>query len=301
MDKNKIGLGKGLSAILGEIEEETSQVSALIEKKDTSGITFLPVDSLQAGKFQPRRLFTKEMLDDLVASIKTKGVLQPLLVRQIGNNRYEIIAGERRWRASKEAGLTQVPVIIKDFNDEETLEVSLIENLQRQDLNPLEEAQGYQRLMDEFKRTQEELAHVVGKSRSYVTNMLRLLELPDSIKKYLDKGELTTGHARALLNAKNPESLAKKVVDQGLSVRQTEQLAATEGEKKGRGGGKKLSVGGHKDREVMAIEAELSSILKTAVTIRWKGENGKLIIDCDSLEKLDVILQRLTADGEVEL
>lgn len=299
MDKNKIGLGKGLSAILGEIEEETSQVSALIEKKDVSGITFLPLESLQPGKFQPRRVFTKDILDDLVASIKTKGVLQPLLVRQIGNNRYEIIAGERRWRASKEAGLTQVPVIIKDFNDEETLEVSLIENLQRQDLNPLEEAQGYQRLMDEFKRTQEELARVVGKSRSYVANMLRLLELPDAVKKYLDKGDITAGHARALLNAKNPEVLAKKVVDQGLSVRQTEELAITEGEKKGRAANRKIS-GGGKDREVMAIEAELSSMLKTAVTIRWKGENGKIIIDCDSFEKLDIILQRLTQGGEIK-
>ena len=300
MDKNKIGLGKGLSAILGEIEEETSQVSALIEKKDVSGITFLPLESLQPGKFQPRRVFTKDILNDLVSSIKTKGVLQPLLVRQIGNNRYEIIAGERRWRASKEAGLTQVPVIIKDFNDEETLEVSLIENLQRQDLNPLEEAQGYQRLMDEFKRTQEELARVVGKSRSYVANMLRLLELPDEVKKYLDKGDITAGHARALLNAKNPEVLVKKVVDQGLSVRQTEELAITEGEKKGRAGNRKISVG-HKDREVMAIEAELSSMLKTAVTIRWKGENGKIVIDCDSFEKLDIILQRLTQGGEIKL
>ena len=299
MDKNKIGLGKGLSAILGEIEEETSQVSALIEKKDVSGITFLPLESLQPGKFQPRRVFTKDILDDLVASIKTKGVLQPLLVRQIGNNRYEIIAGERRWRASKEAGLTQVPVIIKDFNDEETLEVSLIENLQRQDLNPLEEAQGYQRLMDEFKRTQEELARVVGKSRSYVANMLRLLELPDEVKKYLDKGDITTGHARALLNVKSPEKLVKKVVEQGLSVRQTEQLAITEGEKKGRSE-RSISVGGHKDRDVMALEAQLSTLLKSAVTIRWNGKNGKIIIECDSLEKLDVIFQRLTAGGEVD-
>ena len=299
MDKNKIGLGKGLSAILGEIDEETSHVSALIEKKETSGITFLPLDSLQAGKFQPRRVFTKDMLDDLVASIKTKGVLQPLLVRQIGNNRYEIIAGERRWRASKEAGLTQVPVIIKDFDDEETLEVSLIENLQRQDLNPLEEAQGYQRLMNEFKRTQEELARVVGKSRSYVANMLRLLELPDGVKFFLDKGELTTGHARALLNAKNPEKLAKKVIEQGLSVRQTEQLAVTEGEKKSRAE-RKISVGGRKDGDIMALEAELSTLLKTAVTIRWTGKNGKVIIECNSLEKLDIILQRLTNGGEVE-
>lgn len=299
MDKNKIGLGKGLSAILGEIDEETNHVSALIEKKEVAGITFLPLDNLQPGKFQPRRVFTQDMLDDLISSIKTKGVLQPLLVRQIGNNRYEIIAGERRWRASKAAGLTQVPVIVKNFNDEETLEVSLIENLQRQDLNPLEEAEGYQRLLNEFNRTQEELAHVVGKSRSYVANMLRLLELPDGVKTHLDQGEITVGHARALLNAKNPEKLVKKVIEQGLSVRQTEQLATTEGEKKTRTE-KNAVAAGRKDGDIMALEAELSTLLKTAVTIRWLGKNGKIIIECNSFEKLDVILQRLTNGGEVD-
>ena len=298
MDKNKIGLGKGLSAILGEIDEETNQVSALIEKKATDGITFLPISALQAGKFQPRKVFKDDYLQDLIASIKEKGVLQPLLVRQIGSNRYEIIAGERRFRASQAAGLSQVPVIIKNFNDEETLEVSLIENLQRQDLNPLEEAEGYQRLMSEFNRTQEELAKVVGKSRSYVANILRLLDLPAEIKTYVEKGDLTAGHARALLNAKNPEKLAKKVLENGLSVRQTELLAATEGEKKGRAE-RNVSVGGRKDGDIMALEAELSTLLKTGVSIRWTGKNGKIIIECNSLDKLDMVLQRLTAGGEI--
>lgn len=298
MDKNKIGLGKGLSAILGEIDEETNQVSALIEKKATDGITFLPIGVLQAGKFQPRKVFKDDYLQDLIASIKEKGVLQPLLVRQIGSNRYEIIAGERRFRASQAAGLSQVPVIIKNFNDEETLEVSLIENLQRQDLNPLEEAEGYQRLMNEFNRTQEELAKVVGKSRSYVANILRLLDLPAEIKTYVEKGDLTAGHARALLNAKNPEKLAKKVLENGLSVRQTELLAATEGEKKGRTE-RSVAVGGRKDGDIMALEAELSTLLKTGVSIRWTGKNGKIIIECNSLDKLDMVLQRLTAGGEI--
>ena len=298
MDKNKIGLGKGLSAILGEIDEETNQVSALIEKKATDGITFLPISVLQAGKFQPRKVFKDDYLQDLIASIKEKGVLQPLLVRQIGANRYEIIAGERRFRASQAAGLSQVPVIIKNFNDEETLEVSLIENLQRQDLNPLEEAEGYQRLMSEFNRTQEELAKVVGKSRSYVANILRLLDLPAEIKTYVEKGDLTAGHARALLNAKNPEKLAKKVLENGLSVRQTELLAATEGEKKGRTE-RSVAVGGRKDGDIMALEAELSTLLKTGVSIRWTGKNGKIIIECNSLDKLDMVLQRLTAGGEI--
>ena len=300
MNQNKIGLGKGLSAILGEIDEQTTQTSQLIAKQETNGITFLPVESLRPGKFQPRRIFTPEMLNDLVESIKVKGVLQPLLVRQIGNDVYEIIAGERRWRASKQAGLTQVPVIIKDFNDEETLEVSLIENLQRQDLNPLEEAQGYQRLLDEFHRTQEELASVVGKSRSHVANTLRLLELPDTVKKYLEQGAITAGHARALLNSKNPEKLARKVIDQNLSVRQTEQLSVTEGEKKPRVP-RTVSVSGHKDSDIMALEAELSTLLKTAVTIHWNGKNGKITIEGNSLDKLDLVLQRLTNGGEAEL
>lgn len=228
-------------------------------------------------------------------------MLQPLLVRLRpgSSDTYEIIAGERRWRASKEAGIREVPVIIKDFSDKETLEVALIENLQRQDLNPLEEAQGYHRLLQEFHHTQEELASVVGKSRSHVANMMRLLDLPDSVKQYVEEGALSAGHARALLNAKNPEKLAKKVMEQGLNVRQTEQLAMTEGEKKPRTA-QKVSVGGRKDSDIMALEAELSSLLKTNVTIKWSGRNGKITIECNDLDKLDQVLQRLTTGGPVQ-
>lgn len=293
---NRIGLGKGLSAIMGEIEDEKN----LSEPQKTAGIEKIAIDRLFPGKYQPRRTFKPEELSDLIASIQTKGVLQPLLVRLRpgSSDTYEIIAGERRWRASKEAGLTEVPVIIKDFSDKETLEVALIENLQRQDLNPLEEAQGYHRLLQEFHRTQEELASVVGKSRSHVANMMRLLELPDSVKQYVEEGALSAGHARALLNAKNPEKLAKKVMDQGLNVRQTEQLAMTEGEKKPRTA-QKVSVGGRKDNDIMALEAELSSLLKTNVTIKWSGRNGKITIECNDLDKLDQVLQRLTTGGPV--
>ena len=220
-------------------------------------------------------------------------------LRPGSSDTYEIIAGERRWRASKEAGIREVPVIIKDFSDKETLEVALIENLQRQDLNPLEEAQGYHRLLQEFHHTQEELASVVGKSRSHVANMMRLLDLPDSVKQYVEEGALSAGHARALLNAKNPEKLAKKVMEQGLNVRQTEQLAMTEGEKKPRTA-QKVSVGGRKDSDIMALEAELSSLLKTNVTIKWSGRNGKITIECNDLDKLDQVLQRLTTGGPVQ-
>ncbi len=294
---NRIGLGKGLSAIMGEIEEE--KIASIPQK--ANGIEMISLDRLFPGKYQPRRNFKPEELSDLVASIQKKGVLQPLLVRLRpgSTDTYEIIAGERRWRASKEAGIKEVPVIIKDFSDKETLEVALIENLQRQDLNPLEEAQGYHRLLQEFHHTQEELASVVGKSRSHVANMMRLLELPESVKSYLEEGTLSAGHARALLNAKNPEKLAKKVIDQGLNVRQTEQLAITEGEKKQRTV-KTVSVGGRKDSDIMALEAELSSLLKTNVTIRWTGRNGKITIECNDLDKLDQVLQRLTTGGPVE-
>ena len=280
MDKNKIGLGKGLSAILGEIEEETTSVPST----HGLGIELIALDKLIPGRFQPRHRFEEEELADLVASIKEKGVLQPLLVRSISNGKYEIIAGERRYRASKEAGLSEVPVIVKDFSDKETLEVALIENLQRQDLNPLEEAQGYRRLLQEFHHTQEELAKVVGKSRSHVANMMRLLELPDIVKDFVEKGQISAGHARALLNAKNPEKLAQKVVEQGLNVRQTEALAMTEGEKKSRTSSATSSSSGKKDSDIMALEAELSSLLKTGVSIKWSGNNGKITIFCNSLE-----------------
>jgi len=291
MSNNHIGLGKGLSAILGEIEEETP------ENSTENGIQFIDINKLSAGRFQPRHQFKEEELADLVSSIREKGVLQPLLVRPQGVG-YEIIAGERRWRASQQAGLTQVPVIIKNFNDEETLEVALVENLQRQDLNPLEEALGFERLMKEFNRTQEELAKVVGKSRSYVANTLRLLELSEKIKEFVENGLLTAGHARALLNAKNPDKLAQKVIDQGLSVRQTEQLAVSEGEKKTRSP-KTVTVGQRKDTDVMALEAELSKMLHTSVSVRWTGKNGKVTIMCPNLETLDTVLERLTRGGEV--
>ena len=288
---DKIGLGKGLSAILGEIDP----VQEAGEKADV--VELVPVQSLQPGRYQPRKVFAPEQLADLVASIAAKGVLQPLLVRPIADNKYEIIAGERRWRAASQAGLKQVPAIVRHFSDKETLEVSLIENLQRQDLNALEEAAAYARLMKEFQYTQEELSKVVGKSRSHVANMMRLLELPDSVKKLLESNELSAGHARALLNTAHPETLAKKIIAQGLNVRQAEQLAMQT--KKPRATGT-TPAHEHKDRDILALEAELSALLKTAVSIKWTGKSGKITVACNNLEKLDTILQRLTTGGPVE-
>ena len=224
MDKN-LGLGKGLSALMGDdlpaINSTAAVGSAMLDQ-----IVTVMLDLLSPSPFQPRRVFDENALSDLVESIREKGVLQPLLVRPNPKKKgeYEIIAGERRFRASKKAGLTQVPVIIKEFNDKAALEVALIENLQREDLNAIEEAEAYVRLLNEFKYTQEELARVVGKSRSYVANMMRLLELPESVKKMLAAKQITVGHARSLLTAENPEKLAKEIAKKGLSVRETERL-----------------------------------------------------------------------------
>ena len=296
MDKN-LGLGRGLSALMGE--EETTLVST----GSADQVLHLDVESLEAGAFQPRRTFEEDALIELVSSIREKGVLQPLLVRKHPqkDGMYEIVAGERRYRAAKIAGLKEVPVIVKDFDDRTTLEVALIENLQRENLNPLEEAEGYKRLLDEFQYTQEELSKVVGKSRSFVANQMRLLDLPDTLKKMVEARQLTAGHARALLNAKNPEALAHQVITKGLNVRQTEKLAMTEGEKQARKPAQQKETPVYKkDNDIMVLENELSSLLKTQVSIKWTGKGGEVVIAYDGLDKLDLILQRLTTGGPVE-
>jgi ParB family chromosome partitioning protein len=291
------GLGKGLSALLSEDYSRSTDV----EVKESQPSNSLHVDEITSGKFQPRTRFTEEYLKELSESIRRNGIMQPIVVRPnpLDLTKYEIIAGERRWRAAKMAGLTQVPVIIRDINDQQALELALIENIQRQDLTPLEEAAGYQRLIDEFSYTQEELSKTVGKSRSHVANLLRLLSLPDSIKLFLEEDKITMGHARALLNAPNPEELAKEVVRRGLNVRQTENIC--------RGG---MMSGGddtpmqamnqsrthaprEKDPDILALEATLSESLGLNVSIDDRGQAGKIIISYDSLSQLDNILKRL--------
>ena len=212
-------LGKGLSALLSDAE---SIYDEKLEERE------IPLHMLQAGRYQPREYFNQEHLESLSESIKKNGILQPLLVRNISQDSYEIIAGERRFRAAKMAGLETVPVVIKDFNDNEAIEIALIENLQREDLSPIEEAKGYKRMMEEFGYTQEQVGKSLDKSRSHVANMLRLLNLPESIKNMLENEELAMGHARALLTANNPSELAKIISADRLTVRQTEQLVAQE-------------------------------------------------------------------------
>ncbi|MBI5163939.1 MAG: ParB/RepB/Spo0J family partition protein, partial [Magnetospirillum sp.] len=261
-----------------------------------TGLRTLPVEQLRPGRFQPRRQFDEEAIADLVESIKDKGILQPILVRPDPANPkgFEIIAGERRWRAAQRARLHEVPVIVRDFTDREALEVALVENLQRQDLSPLEEADGYRRLIDEFSHTQEELAKAVGKSRSHVANMMRLLALPDVIKGMVEKGQLTAGHARALLTVDDPVGLARQVVDKQLNVRQTEKLAGQEGKpaKAGSTGGSRPVVA--KDTDTAALERDLAALLGVKVQIKSMGKGGEVTIAYASLEQLDDILSRLT-------
>ncbi|MBR1777424.1 MAG: ParB/RepB/Spo0J family partition protein [Alphaproteobacteria bacterium] len=276
-------LGRGLNALLGGTDDS---------QEKAQGIKMVLLSDLEPSPFQPRHVFNQEAINDLVESIRTKGVLQPLIVRMKNGSqdKYEIVGGERRWRASQLAGLTEVPVLIKPLTDKEALEVALIENLQRQDLNALEEAEGYRRLMEEFSNTQEELAQAVGKSRSHVANTIRLLGLPEKVKGFLEEGRLTSGHARALLTAKNPEILAQTVIEKGLNVRQTEKLAQEGAPKKKRSVIKKSD----KQEECDSLAEGLSRILGITVTIKPKSVGGELILSYETLEQLDTLIRKLS-------
>ena len=279
-------LGMGLSALLGQDEAEFSELDPGEHTKT------IPITHLHPGKYQPRHAFGEEQLQDLAQSIREKGVLQPLLVRphpeQVGE--FEIIAGERRWRAAQQAQVHDVPVIVRDFDDKETLEVALVENLQRQDLSPLEEADGYHRLMHEFSHTQEQLAQVLGKSRSHVANTLRLLTLPGEVKEMLEAGDLSAGHARCLVGVSGAADLARQVVRQGLNVRQTEKLV-----KGGASGAvKSKTTSPAKDADTVALEHDLANMLGLKIEIKDRGGKGQVVIHYDSLEQLDGVLARLT-------
>ncbi len=283
-DTPRKGLGRGLSALMGDDEEDYAALDQVKSQKD------LPIEFLIPSPFQPRHRFDENDLRDLVASVREHGILQPILVRRHGDtsDRYEIIAGERRWRAAQQARLTKVPVVIKDFNDEEALEVALIENVQREDLTPVEEAQGYQRLMEEFEHTQEQVSKLIGRSRSHIANTLRLLNLPIEVREMLHTGLLTAGHGRALLNDPNPVATAKKIVAGGLNVRETEALAP----KKKRA----ATTPAAKDADTLALERDLSTAVGLPVTISFKGEKkgGTLKVAYSTLEQLDEICRRLS-------
>ncbi len=276
-------LGRGLAALLGTQENKQS------DSTQHSGAKPVPVEQLRPGKYQPRRIMDDEHISELATSIKDKGIIQPIIVRTHPDDPkyYEIIAGERRWRAAQIAKLHEVPIVIREFDDQETLEVALIENLQRQDLSPLEEAEGYQRLMDEFGHTQEVLANGIAKSRSHVANMVRLLTLPQDVKTLIDEGVLSAGHARALIGTPDPSMLAKQIVTGGLNVRQVEKLVK-------KGSAKNVSARIiPKDSDTVALERALTNILGLNVSIASNGQAGSLTLKYKDLDQLDDVLKLL--------
>ncbi len=293
-------LGRGLSALFGDADASyqprpaAAASPAPAEKPKVGGTQMMPIDWLQPGAFQPRRHFDDEAIKGLADSIRERGVVQPLMVRPIKGEKdsFEIIAGERRWRAAQQAGLHEVPAIVRELSDREALEIGLIENVQRQDLSPLEEAEGYRRLMEEFQHSQDGLAKVVGKSRPHITNMLRLLTLPVSVKQMVDKGQLTMGHARALVTARNPQSLAEEIVKKGMSVRQAEALARRESEGKF---AKKPKAVVSPDANIVALEKELERVvgLKVKISADTKPGIGSITLYYANLEQLDGVIKRL--------
>ncbi|PCI33115.1 MAG: chromosome partitioning protein ParB [Alphaproteobacteria bacterium] len=290
--KKTMGLGRGLSALMSSTDKEYANIAGPESARDRD----LPIEFLVPNPYQPRVYFDEQKSADLIQSIKERGILQPLLVRRRGNlDEYEIIAGERRWRAAQAAGLHNVPVLIREMTDAEALEIALIENIQRHDLSPIEEAMGYKRLMDEFHHTQEQLSHVVGKSRSHIANMLRLLALPEPVRQLVSEGKLSMGHARALVTVENAESLAQRILKEGLSVRQVEAIA-----KKGKAPSRVASKRAaksyklEKDADTVALENDLSLALGVTVSIDFNSdESGELRLCYKSLEQLDDICQRL--------
>lgn len=296
LGKRRGGLGRGLNALLGDIARE----EPITGDRDTSpGVRMLPVSAMAPHPDQPRRRFDDAALEELAASIAARGVIQPIVVRPHGRE-YQIVAGERRWRAAQRARLTEVPVVVRRFDDAETLEIALVENIQRQDLNAIEEAQAYQRLSGEYGHTQEALAKIVHKSRSHVANLLRLLELPEGVQAMVVEGALSMGHARALLGSRDVEELAREVASRGLSVRETEKLVrgAKGGDRPPRpAGGGPQGPTPAADGDVAALENQLADLLGLAVRIAHGENGGTLTLGYATLDQLDMVCQRLTGEG----
>jgi ParB family transcriptional regulator, chromosome partitioning protein len=286
-------LGRGLAALIGDVGAESS-----IERP-RGGQRRLPITSLRPNARNPRRLFSDTELDELAASLRERGIIQPIVARQLRGvaDAYEIIAGERRWRAAQRAGLHEVPVVIIEATDAEALQLAIIENVQRADLNPLEEAEGYRALIDEFHNSQDEVAKIIGKSRSHVANTLRLLKLPDTVRAYINSGKLSAGHARMLIGQDDAEELAQQIVAHGLNVRQVEALAREAVKKSG---GKEQQTNSRKAQKLkaknantVALEKRLADALGLAVSIDHRDRGGSLTIRYRSLDQLDEVVRRL--------
>ena len=305
MATKKRGLGRGLDALLGSGNSRSAKETAITNQppsaqsaegdqgaSENNALKHLPVEFIQPGKYQPRHDIKAESLEDLAASIKVQGVMQPIVVRPITTNKYEIIAGERRWRASQLAGQDTIPAIIKQVEDEAAVAMALIENIQRENLNPIEEAMALQRLIDEFELTQQEVADAVGKSRTTVTNLLRLISLNNDVRSFVERGELEMGHARALLSLPYEKQLeaGKQVKNKGLSVRQTEALVRRLQAQKN----KKGAVSNKIDPDIRHLRDNLSEKLGTQVNIQHTAKGkGKLILNYNSLEQLEGILDHI--------
>jgi ParB family transcriptional regulator, chromosome partitioning protein len=289
--KSRPGLGRGLSALLGDSVQE-APISGAVEGGSSAGLRMLPVSSLAPHPGQPRRHFDEVALDDLAQSIAARGLIQPIVVRPHGHS-YQIVAGERRWRAAQRARLHEIPVIVRELSDAETMEIALVENIQRQDLNAIEEAEAYSRLIGEFGHTQEALGRLVHKSRSHVANLLRLLELPQPVRQMVIEGAIEMGHARALIGAPDPERLAREVVARGLSVRETEKLAR---EAKPESARRAAGASPERNADIAALERQLGDVLGLNVRIAHGGKGGTLTLAYSTLDQLDMVCQRLTGE-----
>ncbi|WP_375617446.1 MULTISPECIES: ParB/RepB/Spo0J family partition protein [unclassified Bartonella] len=293
-DLSKKRLGRGLAALIGDINLNNNIArSSSFDKLNESGSIserFISIESISCNPHNPRRHFTETELDNLTQSIRQHGVVQPVIVRPLRDHphRFELIAGERRWRAAQRANLSQLPVIIRDVDDKTALELAIIENVQRADLNPIEEAKGYEMLLNEHDYTQVDLAQVIGKSRSHVANTLRLLKLPEKVQQFLTDGQLSAGHARCLITVDDPQNLAEKIISEGLSVRQTEILAYEQANPKTK---KRTNL--EKDAETKSLEKLLADVIGMKVIIRHGKKGGDLKIHYSSLEQLDEICRRL--------
>ncbi len=283
-----VELGRGLAALIGEMDQP---VPVGEPQRAVSADRAIPIEFIARSQRNPRRHFDENELQDLASSIRQHGIVQPVVVRTIGVNRYEIIAGERRWRAAQLAGFTDVPVIVRDVDDRTALELAIVENVQRSDLNPLEEAMGYEQLIAEHGYTQNDLGEIIGKSRSHVANSLRLLKLPDPVRDMLADGSLSAGHARALVSTSDPSGLARTIVSKGLSVRDAERLAQNDIKSQGDVLEKRPSA--EKDSDTVALERSLSDALGLDVKISHKGGSGQIRIGYRTLEQLEAVCRLL--------
>ena len=298
-EKSKQRLGRGLAALMGDLDQPVEKQAPVNQEASApKGERIVPVEKIRANPNNPRRIFDDGALEDLTNSIREHGIVQPILVRPVkgedlGGAEYEIVAGERRWRAAQKAALHEVPIILREIEDKQALELAIIENVQRADLNGIEEALGYQQLIDEYDYSQNDLAQVIGKSRSHVANTLRLLKLPESVQAFVSNGQLSAGHARTLVNAADPDLLAKRIVEEGLSVRQAEAMAH-EPAVSSSTPGSSTGIARNKSTDVLALERRIEETIGLKIDIRHsEDEKGEVRIKYKSIDQLDEVCRRL--------